>query len=63
MASQACLAIATRADEVGAGGIIPVQASEHLNMERNGFDRSPYVNSSLFNPEFVYGCEYRSSTE
>jgi len=29
--------------------------SEYLNMERQWFDRSPYVNQSLINPEWVYG--------
>lgn len=24
-------------------------------MERQWYDRSPYVNQSLFNPEWVYG--------
>lgn len=24
-------------------------------MERQWFDRSPYVNQSLFNPEWIYG--------
>jgi hypothetical protein len=30
-------------------------SSEYLNMERQWHDRSPYVNQSLFNPEWVYG--------
>ncbi|KAI7661079.1 hypothetical protein KC318_g9686 [Hortaea werneckii] len=55
MAGQVCLAIAARADEVGAGGTIPLQGSDYLNMERQWHDRSPYVNQSLFNPEWVYG--------
>jgi hypothetical protein len=29
--------------------------SEYLNMERQWHDRSPYVNQSLFNPEWIYG--------
>ncbi|KAK5002449.1 hypothetical protein LTR28_011409 [Elasticomyces elasticus] len=55
MAGQVCLAVAARADEVGAGGTIPLQGSDYLNMERQWYDRSPYVNQSLFNPEWVYG--------
>jgi hypothetical protein len=30
-------------------------SSEYLNMERQWYDRSPYVNQALFNPEWVYG--------
>ena len=55
MAGQICLAVAVRADEVGAGGTIPLQGSDYLNMERQWNDRSPYVNQSLFNPEWIYG--------
>jgi len=55
MAGQVCLAVAIRHKEVGAGGTIPLQGSEYLNMERSWHDRSPYVNQSLFNPEWVYG--------
>ncbi|PVI02891.1 alpha/beta-hydrolase [Periconia macrospinosa] len=55
MAGQVCLAVAIRHREVGAGGTIPLQGSEYLNMERQWSDKSPYVNQSLFNPEWVYG--------
>ncbi|CAI6333808.1 unnamed protein product [Periconia digitata] len=55
MAGQVCLAVAIRHKEVGAGGAIPLQGSDYLNMDRNSNDRSPYVNQSLFNPEWVYG--------
>ena len=55
MAGQICLAVAVRCDEVGAGGTIPLQGSDYLNMERQWFDRSPYVNQALFNPEWIYG--------
>ncbi|KAF2086189.1 alpha/beta-hydrolase [Saccharata proteae CBS 121410] len=55
MAGQVCLAVAIRCEEVGAGGVIPLQGSEYLNMQRQWNDRSPYVNQSLFNPEWVYG--------
>jgi len=55
MAGQVCLAVAIRYKEVGAAGTIPLQGSEHLNMERLWHDQSPYVNQSLFNPELVYG--------
>ncbi|GAB7348334.1 hypothetical protein MBLNU459_g6308t1 [Dothideomycetes sp. NU459] len=55
MAGQVCLAIAVRADEVGAGGTIPLQGSDYLNMKRQWSDQSPYVNQSLFNPEWIYG--------
>ena len=36
--------------------------SEYLNMERQWHDRSPYVNQSLFNPEWVYGVGVTSHT-
>ncbi|KAF2183028.1 alpha/beta-hydrolase [Zopfia rhizophila CBS 207.26] len=55
MAGQVCLAVAIRHREVGAGGTIPIQASDYLNMEREWHDRSPYVNQTLFNPERIYG--------
>ena len=55
MAGQVCLAVAARNKEVGAMGTIPLQGSDCLNMERQWNDRSPYVNQSLFNPEWVYG--------
>ncbi|KAI9687380.1 MAG: hypothetical protein M1822_002423 [Bathelium mastoideum] len=55
MAGQVCLAVAIRHEEVGAGGTIPLQGSDYLNMERQWYDRSPYVNQSLFNPEWIYG--------
>ncbi|OAK99487.1 alpha/beta-hydrolase [Phaeosphaeriaceae sp. SRC1lsM3a] len=55
MAGQVCLAVALRHKEVGAAGTIPLQGSEYLNMERQWYDRSPYVNQSLFNPEWIYG--------
>ncbi|KAJ9669255.1 hypothetical protein H2201_000607 [Coniosporium apollinis] len=55
MAGQVCLAVAIRHKVVGACGTIPLQGSDYLNMERQWYDRSPYVNQSLFNPEWVYG--------
>ncbi|KAF2762050.1 alpha/beta-hydrolase [Pseudovirgaria hyperparasitica] len=55
MAGQICLAVAIRNDEVGAGGVIPLQGCDHLDMPREDFDRSPYFNQSLVNPERVYG--------
>lgn len=55
MAGQISLACAIRADEVGCSGTIPLQGSDYLNMERQWYDRSPYVNQSLFNPEWIYG--------
>jgi pimeloyl-ACP methyl ester carboxylesterase len=36
--------------------------SEYLNMERQWHDRSPYVNQSLFNPEWVYGVRISSTS-
>lgn len=30
--------------------------SEYLDMERQWYDRSPYVNQALFNPEWIYGA-------
>ena len=55
MAGQVCLAVAIRAAEVGAGGVIPLQGCDFLDMKRQWHDRSPYVNQALFNPEWVYG--------
>ncbi|KAF2020456.1 alpha/beta-hydrolase [Aaosphaeria arxii CBS 175.79] len=55
MAGQVCLAVAIRHKEVGAAGVIPLQGCEYLSMDRQWHDRSPYVNQSLFNPEWVYG--------
>ncbi|KAH7016677.1 alpha/beta hydrolase fold family protein [Ilyonectria destructans] len=55
MGGHVCLAIATRAAEVGVGGVIPCQACEHTDMKRQWWDRSLTVNQSLFNPEWTYG--------
>jgi len=55
MAGQVCLAVAVRNSEVGALGTIPLQGSDYLNMDRQWHDRSPFVNQSLFNPEWIYG--------
>lgn len=55
MAGQVCLAVAARNKEVGSYGTIPLQGSDYLNMERQWYDRSPYVNQALFNPEWIYG--------
>lgn len=55
MAGQISLACAIRADEVGCSGTVPLQGSDWLNMERQWYDRSPYVNQSLFAPEWIYG--------
>jgi hypothetical protein len=42
------------------GSIANLVRSEYLNMERQWYDRSPYVNQSLFNPEWVYGVGIHS---
>lgn len=55
MAGQVCLAVAARNSEVGAIGTIPLQGSDYLNMDRQWNDRSPFVNQSLYNPEWIYG--------
>ncbi|CAK4035015.1 alpha beta hydrolase fold family, partial [Lecanosticta acicola] len=55
MAGQISLACAVRYKEVGCSGTIPLQGSDYLNMDRQWYDRSPYVNQSLFNPEWIYG--------
>ena len=55
MAGQVCLAVAVRAAEVGAAGVIPLQACDFLDMQRQWHDYSPFVNQSLLNPEWVYG--------
>ncbi|ETN40585.1 uncharacterized protein HMPREF1541_04862 [Cyphellophora europaea CBS 101466] len=55
MAGQVCVAVAIRADEVGAGGTIPLQGCDYLTMERQFNDKSPVVNQSLFNPDWIYG--------
>ena len=43
-------------------GLTDVDSSEYLNMERQWNDRSPYVNQSLFNPEWVYGVGAANAT-
>jgi pimeloyl-ACP methyl ester carboxylesterase len=55
MAGQVCIAVAIRADEVGAGGAIPLQGCDYLTMKRQFDDKSPLVNQSLFNPDWIYG--------
>ncbi|GAB1198710.1 hypothetical protein APSETT444_008038 [Aspergillus pseudonomiae] len=55
MAGQVCIAVAIRAEEVGAGGTIPLQACDYLAMERQFDDKSPFINQSLFNPNWIYG--------
>ncbi|KAI1622462.1 hydrolase [Exophiala viscosa] len=55
MAGQVCVAVAIRADEVGAGGTIPLQGCDYLTMDRQFNDKSPVVNQSLFNPDWIYG--------
>lgn len=57
MAGQVCIAIAIRNGEVKAGGTIPLQGCDHLTMQRLFHDKSPYVNQSLFNPEWIYGMQ------
>ncbi|KAF2275812.1 alpha/beta-hydrolase [Westerdykella ornata] len=54
MAGQACLAVAIRNREVQSGGVIPLQGSGYISMERPSYERSPYVNQALFNPEWMY---------
>ena len=54
MAGNICLAAAVRADEVKLGGVIPLEASEHLGTSHWTWDRSLHVNQSLFNPESIY---------
>lgn len=55
MAGQVCVAVAIRNDEVGSGGTIPLQGCDYVFMERQFNDKSPVVNQSLFNPDWVYG--------
>lgn len=55
MAGQVCIAVAIRAEEVGAGGAIPLQGCDYLTMQRQFNDKSPLVNQSLFNPDWIYG--------
>ncbi|KAB8349572.1 hypothetical protein FH972_023596 [Carpinus fangiana] len=55
MAGQISLACAIHADKVGCGGAIPLQGSDHLDMERAWGDQSPFVNQALWNPEWIYG--------
>ena len=50
MAGQISLACAIHADKVGCGGSIPLQGSDHLDMERAWGDQSPFVNQALWNP-------------
>lgn len=55
MAGQVCVAIAIRNDEVKSGGTIPLQGCDYLTMDRQFHDKSPVVNQSLFNPDWIYG--------
>jgi pimeloyl-ACP methyl ester carboxylesterase len=55
MAGQVCIAAAIRAEEVGAGGTIPLQGCDYLTMKRQFNDKSPVINQSLFNPDWIYG--------
>lgn len=55
MAGQVCVAVAIRNDEVGSGGTIPLQGCDYLTMDRQFHDKSPVVNQSLFNPDWIYG--------
>lgn len=55
MAGQVAVAVAIRHEEVGAGGTIPLQGCDFLTMDRQFQDKSPQVNQSLFNPDWVYG--------
>jgi pimeloyl-ACP methyl ester carboxylesterase len=55
MAGQVCVAVAIRAAEVGAGGTIPMQGCDFLTMDRTFNDKSPVVNQSLWNPDWIYG--------
>jgi len=52
MAGQVCVAVAIRADEVGAGGTIPLQGCDYLTMDRQFNDKSPLCNQALFNPDW-----------
>ena len=52
MAGQVCVAVAIRADEVGAGGTIPLQGCDYLTMDRQFNDKSPVCNQALFNPDW-----------
>ncbi|KAL9055522.1 MAG: hypothetical protein Q9162_003519 [Coniocarpon cinnabarinum] len=54
MAGNLCLAIAIHAEKIKPGGVIPLEACEHLGLPRWTWDRSPYVNQSLFNSEAIY---------
>lgn len=55
MAGQISLACAYHADKVGCGGTIPLQGSDHLDMDRAWGDQSPFTNQALWNPEWIYG--------
>ncbi|KAL3495781.1 Alpha/Beta hydrolase protein [Aspergillus germanicus] len=55
MAGQVCIAVAIRGEEVGAGGRIPLQGCDYLAMKRQFNDKSPVINQSLFNPDWIYG--------
>jgi pimeloyl-ACP methyl ester carboxylesterase len=54
MAGQVSVACAIRADEVGCSGTIPLQGCDYLTMERQFNDKSPVVNQSLFNPDWIW---------
>lgn len=52
MAGQVCVAVAIRAEEVGAGGTIPLQGCDYLTMDRQFNDKSPVCNQALYNPDW-----------
>lgn len=55
MAGHVCLAVALRAKELGVGGVIPVEAAEHLPLVQPSYELSGHLNESIINPERVCG--------
>ncbi|KKP07850.1 hypothetical protein THAR02_00058 [Trichoderma harzianum] len=55
MAGHICLAVAMRADEIGVGGVIPCEASDHISALVDHYAVGTLQNESILNPERVCG--------
>ncbi|KAH0525644.1 hypothetical protein TsFJ059_007989 [Trichoderma semiorbis] len=55
MAGHICLAVAMRADEIGVGGVIPCEASDHVSALVDHYAVGTLQNESILNPERVCG--------
>ncbi|CAL5872031.1 uncharacterized protein PFLUO_LOCUS6288 [Penicillium psychrofluorescens] len=63
MAGHICLAVALRAQEMGVGGVIPVEAAEYLPLVQPPYELGGHFNESIINPERVCGMTSPTSTK